>query len=118
MHNPHTRITQLQQWITEDANDHFSRYALALEYGKIHEIALMRETFEYLLMNAPEYLPTYYHAGSLYEELGNVETAEATFAEGIRQATRQQEAHTLKELKGAHTNLLMEYDIKNTLEDK
>jgi Tfp pilus assembly protein PilF len=115
MQNQVSRIEQLQQWIAEDAQDHFSRYALALEYGKIHEIAKMRETFEYLLQNAPEYLPTYYHAGALYEELGEIVLAEATFAQGIKQATLQQDAHALHELKNIHTNLLMEYDVESTL---
>ena len=54
-----SRIAQLQAWIAEDAADSFSRYALALEYGKVHEVGKMRIEFEYLLENMPTYLPTY-----------------------------------------------------------
>jgi Tfp pilus assembly protein PilF len=115
MQTPKSRLEQLQEWIAEDAQDHFSRYALALEYGKINDMKKMRETFEHLLQHAPQYLPTYYHAGSLYEEVGEVVLAEATFAEGIRQATSQQDQHALHELRGVHTNLLMEYDVESTL---
>lgn len=115
MHTHQTRINQLLQWIAEDAQDHFSRYALALEYGKAQEVGKMREHFEYLLAHAPEYLPTYYQAGCLYEELGDVVLAESTFAKGIKEAIAQEDKHALHELKGVHTNLLMEYDVKNTL---
>lgn len=115
MHTNISRIEQLQAWIVADSTDNFSRYALALEYGKAQNMSLMRQEFDYLLATAPEYLPTYYHAGSLYEELGEVELAESTFAKGIKQAEAQQEAHALLELKSVHYNLLMEYDIESTL---
>ena len=115
MHTNQSRINQLQVWIAEDAQDHFSRYALALEYGKAHEVGKMREQFEYLLTFAPQYLPTYYHAGCLYEELGEVALAESTFSKGIKEATVQQDKHALHELKGVHTNLLMEYEVESTL---
>lgn len=115
MHTNFFRIQQLQAWIEADPQDNFSRYALALEYGKAQEVGKMREAFDYLLTNSPAYLPTYYHAGSLYEELGEVELAERTFAKGIRQAEAQKDAHALHELKAVHYNLLMEYDIASSL---
>lgn len=116
VHTNNTRINQLQQWIADDTQDYFSRYALALEYGKAQEVGKMREHFEYLLVHAPQYLPTYYHAGCLYEELGEVLLAESTFAKGIKEATAQQDKHALHELRGVHTNLLMEYEVESTLD--
>ncbi len=98
-----------------DESDHFSRYALALEYGKANDTIQMRQEFEWLLLYAPMYLPTYYHAGSLYEELGEPLLAEATFAKGIKVGEVQQDKHALQELRAVHYNLLLEYDMDSTL---
>ena len=115
VHTNFSRIKLLQEWIVAEPHDNFSRYALALEYGKANEVGKMRQEFEYLLANAPDYLPTYYHVGSLYEELGEIALAKTTFQKGIALAEAQQDAHALRELKAVYHNLLMEYDLEDEL---
>ena len=68
------RIKQLEKFYEEDPRDPFNSYALALEY--LHsDPSRSRSLFETLLQNHKDYLPTYYHAARLYQDLGEKEKA-------------------------------------------
>jgi tetratricopeptide (TPR) repeat protein len=104
------RLEQLFSFLEENPQDPFLIYALALEYGKMHDFAKMREYFEALMLNFPSYLPTYYHAGKLYEELGEVALAKQTFEQGIELAKSQKDDFALRELNGAYQMFMMDYE--------
>lgn len=102
-----TRIEQLKQFITEDPNDPFLRYGLALEY--LHDQpGLASEVFEQLMAVFPEYLPTYYPAANLFLERGGKTRADETFRKGIELAKRQGDRKTESELRQAYENWLYE----------
>jgi tetratricopeptide (TPR) repeat protein len=98
---PTDRINLLLNYLEEDPNDRFSRYALGLEYVKMNELAKARECYEELLERAPDYLPVYYQAGKLFEAQSQPEAAIAVYRKGIAVATDQGDAHTRSELQGA-----------------
>lgn len=99
------RIEKLVQFIAEDPNDPFPRYALALEY--LHQQPeLARKCFEELMETFPEYLPAYYPAAHLYIEWGEPEKAERTFQSGLELARKQGDRKTEQELRQAHEQWL------------
>src|SRR5687767_15791244 len=91
------RIEQLRQFYQDDPNDPFNLYALALEYLK-HDVEQSKKFFEKLLQAHEEYLPAYYHAAKLYQDLDLKNLAMQTYQKGIALAKRRNEHKTLREL--------------------
>lgn len=104
-----SRIDQLQQFYQEDPTDPFNLYALALEQQKTDGHKAI-ELFARLIKEHPEYIPTYYHLGRAYQDLGNRDQALKTFMAGIEQARRHSDLKSLRELHAAHQDLL--FDIE------
>ena len=103
------RIALLQQMLQETPNDPFLLYALALEHRSTHPQQSL-QLFRQLLKQHAHYLPTYYHAAALQAELGDLQEAKAIYQQGIALAQDQQDAHTLRELRNAYQNLLLDLD--------
>lgn len=104
---PSDRIAQLQRFYDEDPEDPFNLYALALEYVK-NDRAKAVELFETLLKRHAGYLPTYYHAAKLYQDLNNSEKAIAVYERGISLAKDLNDAKTMRELRAALDELMFE----------
>jgi uncharacterized protein HemY len=103
------RVQQLQQMLQESPNDPFLLYALALEY-RGQDVALAQGYFDTLLTHHPDYLPTYYHAAALYAETGQAQQAKAVYQKGLLLAQQQNDQHSLRELRNAYQNLLVDLD--------
>ncbi len=101
------RLTQLKQFASEEPNDPFNRYALALEYLKT-DPAQAISLFDQLMHTHPNYLPTYYPFAQLLIELKSVEKAEQIFLAGIEMAKTNGDAKTLKELMSAYQDWMYE----------
>ena len=100
------RIDLLKEFLRENPNDSFSRYALALEYVKLNQLDDARREFETVRDNDPDYLATYYQLGQLYSRLSLRHEAEKTFRTGITVAAKQRDAHTQSELESALEGIL------------
>ena len=97
------RIALLKQFIQEEPENPFNRYALAMEYydaDPMESLKMLRS----LLANNPEYLPTYFKAAHLMWEEELWEEAEETFLKGVRLAEEQGDQKALSELKSAYQN--------------
>jgi tetratricopeptide (TPR) repeat protein len=70
-----SRIEQLQEFLKEDSNDSFLKYALALEYVRVEENETARDCFLKLIENDKNYVASYYQLGKLYESLNDLEKA-------------------------------------------
>ena len=84
----------------EDENDHFSRYALALECMEedpSEASALLQD----LLRRNPSFLAAYYQQGKVFERLGRPAEAMAAYREGVSVARQQKNLRTEQELKAA-----------------
>lgn len=101
-----SRIELLKQFLEEDANDSFSRYALALEYAKLGRLEDARAELETVRDKDPNYLAAYYQLGQLYIKLSQPHEAEKTFRGGITVARKQGDSHTQSELEAALEALL------------
>jgi tetratricopeptide (TPR) repeat protein len=104
-----TRLEQLIKFYEEDPRDAFNVYGLALEYYK-SDVRKSEEFFNKLLADFPDYLPAYYHAGKLKEELNENEIALTVYAKGMDLAKRLNDHKTLQELRSAYDELMFEME--------
>jgi tetratricopeptide (TPR) repeat protein len=103
------RIEQLQEFLKQDSNDSFLKYALALEYVFIKKYDLASDCFLKLIENDENYVATYYQLGKLYESLNEVEKAITIYKKGILIAKKSENKKTLSELQEAY-NWLVDND--------
>ncbi len=99
------RLKALLDFLNEDPNDSFTRFALACEYLKRGGLEEARMYFEGLVERDPDYVGTYYHLGKLYEASGRREDAISTYKAGIDVARTHREVHALSELQDALLNV-------------
>lgn len=101
------RLSQLFEFLKEDPNDPFTKYAIAIEYMEKKPLESLKY-FQELLQHHEAYTGTYYHAAKLYIALGNKEEAERTFVKGIEICKKQNDLHALRELQNAYNEFLFE----------
>jgi tetratricopeptide (TPR) repeat protein len=92
------RLQKLLDFIQNEPNDPFLKYALATEYLNINESDKALFYYEDLIINHPEYLGTYYHLGKLYESLNRKNDAVKTYQDGMTVARKAGDAHAFSEL--------------------
>jgi len=104
-----TRLEQLIKFYQEDPTDAFNVYGLALEYHKI-DTQKSEEFFDLLLNNFPDYLPSYYQAAKLKEELRKQTDALRIYKKGIELAKKLHDQKAYQELQSAYNELLFELE--------
>lgn len=95
------RIAALQEFLRDDPDDPFTRFALAQEFAKRGDAGRALAHYEGLVQDRPDYVGTYYHLGALYRALGRDDDARATLRAGVAAATAAGDAHARAELQGA-----------------
>ncbi|MGB3544812.1 tetratricopeptide repeat protein [Rubrivirga sp.] len=95
------RIATLQQFLHDDPDDPFTRFALAQEFAKRGDADQALEYYEGLVEGNPGYVGTYYHLGALYRALGRDDDALGTYRAGIDIATSAGDTHARAELQSA-----------------
>ena len=95
------RLAALQQFLAQDPNDSFTRYAIGLEHAKALNYAEAIQTLEELRSRDPNYIPTYYMLASYYREIADTAKARATYREGIAKARAARDLHAASELDAA-----------------
>ena len=99
------RIELLLQYLKDDPDDAFTLYALALEYIKTEDFVQAEIFFSTLVNKHPDYLAAYYHFGKLSEKMSGDQKAIELYLKGIDLAKKQNNNHTLAELKEAYNSL-------------
>jgi hypothetical protein len=102
------RLEQLRQYVHEEPNEPFNRYALALELLKVNP-GEARQLFEHLVRSFPEYLPTYYPYAQMLIEKKESERAEEIFNLGIERSRAAGDSKTLREIQALYND--WKYDI-------
>jgi tetratricopeptide (TPR) repeat protein len=97
----------IENMLQTQKDDPFLWYALALEHQKENAIPSAIEIFEKLISSNPDYLPTYYQLGKLYESQGEEEKAIDAFQDGRKLAKKKGDLKAAGELSEA----LMMHDI-------
>ena len=95
------RLATLQEFLRDDPDDAFTRFALAQEHAKRGEAEAALETYRALVRDRPDYVGTYFHLGALLRSLGRDDEARDVLRAGVQVATAAGDAHARAELQGA-----------------
>lgn len=102
-----SRLEHLLEFYNEDPGDPFNIYALANEYKSFDQKKAL-QYFKILIEKHPNYIATYYHLAHLYIDLGEEQNAQHIFETGIEIATKNNEAHALRELRSAYDEFVLD----------
>ncbi|MBV9157313.1 MAG: tetratricopeptide repeat protein [Acidobacteriaceae bacterium] len=95
------RLEILKQMVSQDPNNSFARYGLAMEYVNSGDFAEAVEEFRVLFERDENYAAGYFHAGQALEKLGRVDEARGVYQKGIEVTTRKGDSHTRAEIEAA-----------------
>ncbi len=94
------RIAMLNEILSQNPNDAFARYGLAMEYSNKGDIELALQEFGNLLKANPEYTAGYFMAAQTLAKAGRTDEAKKMLAEGIASAQRTGNHHAQSEMEG------------------
>lgn len=96
-----SRKEMLEEFLTADPNDSFSRYALALELEKGLQVAEAITQLQEVIARDADYVAAYYHLGRLLTKAGKEETALDIYQRGLVVANRLGDQKTRNEIQEA-----------------
>ena len=99
------RIAMLNEILSQNPNDAFARYGLALEYSNQGNIESALAEFGQLLSSSPDYTPGYFMAAQTLAKADRAEEARKMLADGIESAKRTGNAHALSEMEAMLADL-------------
>lgn len=105
------RLERLHEFLENEPNDAFLKYALATEYLRLNNQEKALWFYLDLVNKHADYVGTYYHLGKLYELMGKQQDALNIYENGIAVAKKIKDQHALNELLGVYNSL------KDELED-
>lgn len=108
MNSSNPKIKKLANFIKNNPDDSFSKFALALEFLKNDHLDKARILFEDIREKDPGYDGVYYHLGKLYERQDRLEDALAVYKQGVRIAANNENKRNVSELKEALAELKIE----------
>ncbi len=92
------RIAALSEILTENPEDAFARYGLAMEYSKAGQIERAIEEYKTLIEKNPDYTPAYFMAAQTLAAASRVDEAKRWLVDGIASARRTGNAHAQSEM--------------------
>lgn len=96
------RLEKLLEFVNNEPNDPFLKYALATEYLSKNDSDKALHYYQDLVLNHPDYVGTYYHFGKLLEKLNKQPEALDIYQKGILVAKKIKDQHSLNELMGVY----------------
>ena len=97
-----SRLDKLLEFIKNEPEDEFLKYALATEYLRLNQVDKALTYYEDLVTNHPGYVGTYYHLGKLYEALNRKPDAITTYENGMTIAKQKRDNHAFSELQAVY----------------
>jgi predicted Zn-dependent protease len=92
------RIAMLSEVLSQNPDDAFARYGLAMEYSNTGEVERALEEFGKLLSNHPDYTAGYFMAAQTLVRANRVAEAKKMLVEGITSARRTNNTHAQSEM--------------------
>ena len=92
------RIAALNDVLTQNPNDAFARYGLAMEYSKQGDLDRALAEFSILLKNSPDYTAGYFMAAQALARADRTAEAKTMLTDGIASARRTGNLHALSEM--------------------
>ena len=96
------RLEKLLEFIKNEPNDEFLKYALATEYLRLNDAEKALSYYEDLVNNHPNYTGTYYHLGKLYEALDRKQDAINIYEKGMEITKQKRDNHAFAELQAVY----------------
>jgi tetratricopeptide (TPR) repeat protein len=96
------RLDKLLEFIKNEPNDEFLKYALATEYLRLNQVDKSLQYYEDLVNNHPQYSGTYYHLGKLYEALDRKDDAIKIYEKGMEITKAKRDNHAFSELQAVY----------------
>jgi len=96
------RLGKLLEFIKNEPNDEFLKYALATEYLRLNQTDKALSYYEDLVKNHPNYTGTYYHLGKLYEALNRKQDAISIYEKGMEITKQKRDNHAFAELQAVY----------------
>ena len=88
----------LSEILTQDPNDAFARYGLAMEYSKLGQVDKAMEEFARLLSAHPDYTAGYFMAAQTLSGANRTDEAKQMLMDGIASAVRTGNSHAQSEM--------------------
>ena len=88
----------LQEFLTQNPNDAFARYGLAMEYSNAGDTEGALREFATLLQANPDYTAGYFMAAQALARAGRNDEAKKRLQEGIASADRTGNQHAKSEM--------------------
>jgi len=92
------RVAMLTDILSQNPDDAFARYGLALEYSNAGETGLALEEFAKLLSAHPDYTAGYFMAAQTLARAERTEEAKRMLIDGISSARRTGNTHAQSEM--------------------
>jgi predicted Zn-dependent protease len=92
------RIAMLTEILTQNPNDAFARYGLAMEYANAAQLESALSEFEKLLAAHPDYTAGYFMAAQTLVKANRVDEAKRMLTDGISSARRTGNNHAQSEM--------------------
>jgi predicted Zn-dependent protease len=99
------RVAALNDILTENPNDAFARYGLAMEYSRQGDFDRALAEFAILLQHHPDYTAGYFMAAQTLVRADRADDAKTKLQEGIASARRTGNLHAQSEMEAMLTDL-------------
>lgn len=99
------RVALLNEILTQNPNDTFARYGLALEYSNRGDIEQALKEFGQLLTVSPDYTPGYFMAAQTLAKAERIEESKKMLQDGIASAKRTGNGHAQSEMEAMLADL-------------
>ena len=99
------RVAMLTEILSENPNDAFARYGLAMEYSNQGNVDRALEEFHKLLETHPDYTVGYFMAAQALARASRVDEARKMLGDGIISAKRTGNGHAQSEMEGMLADL-------------
>lgn len=102
------RLEKLKNFLSENPDDSFLKFAIAKEYEKMSNHDLAAQFYDAIINDEPDYVGVYYHRAKLFETLGKSDLAINTYKQGLEVAKKLKDFHAASELNTALMNIEIE----------
>jgi predicted Zn-dependent protease len=99
------RVAILTEILSQNPNDAFARYGLALEFSNAGDVDRALEQFGKLLAAHPDYTAGYFMAAQSLARADRIAEAKNMLGDGIASAKRTGNAHAQSEMEGMLADL-------------
>ena len=99
------KIAMLTEILTQNPNDAFARYGLAMAYVSEGRDADALDEFDRIIAQTPDYVPAYQMSAQTLAKLGRTEEAIARLDSGLAAAQRTGNTHAASEMQALRDDL-------------